>query len=794
MDQCLEKNARFGRHLGNIQFTVFLYIFLLQIQGHYEQEVLEEIVTTNEVYYPGYPGTPQPRPGHEAVEQSPGYAHPYLPGLHTSIHIEDFLWTGGTEDGQIEENGIEEEIPEESDPNKSFGVISEKTIPVIAPTSVYITRLSTVYTTIIQPTPVYLPFPGSTLRPDYEGSGGLPSVTFSAPDPPARHSQPHNHTPGETPRTHDLKGNGVDFPSPVPLDSSVTSNGYYDMPKPEYLIRTVIKNGTDLLKRSVDIHAFKRDMEERLTRTYRQAYDEKENGRRKKRSASLNLVNRSLSLRRRVIRATPENNKVRVRIHNIRSARPEPEIEILYAVYEDEKDPVLAVDAVKVVDENVGQDEAVLLLGHALKIKAEPYLKAPVEAPKSSSDWLIASVILAIFLALLLIWVLFLVYKQYWGRNEKKHDILVSSVTTSKQTSPSAPRKMSPSPFFDEGAYTLERPRSQSNYVSDQEEIKPANTNRLYPKISESKTQSRENLETVGSRPKEKRNRIPSDRSEVSIRSKHNESEGETPSLADHSSNNTPERGRKSKTKGMRRRDRRGRRGMPGTSDEDGSDSAFPARTPENVKALDDLLEEEVPIPGDSGRGSIFPGHPGWAFLPDTPEPMENDWQESAREVKNAAKIYQETLDETFPVVDVKRNVKSAKSHIFRKDKVEADISETKRNIPERPWSAQEPRWHADRMFNTKQKNWEGLSKGRKHLHHGKLLPGSTESDEEQRPKKITCWSEGASPGRPPSTITDPATPLIQAIRSELQRFQRRQNTGVTIVSDPDLIDSESRA
>ena len=47
---------------------------------------------------------------------------------------------------------------------------------------------------------------------------------------------------------------------------------------------------------------------------------------------------------------------------------------------------------------------------------------------------------------------------------------------------------------------------------------------------------------------------------------------------------------------------------------------------------------------------------------------------------------------------------------------------------------------------------------------------------------------------RPPSTITDPATPLIQAIRSELQRFQRRQNTGVTIVSDPDLIDSESRA
>ena len=34
--------------------------------------------------------------------------------------------------------------------------------------------------------------------------------------------------------------------------------------------------------------------------------------------------------------------------------------------------------------------------------------------------------------------------------------------------------------------------------------------------------------------------------------------------------------------------------GFPGTSDEEGSDSAFPARTPEQVKALDDLLEEEV--------------------------------------------------------------------------------------------------------------------------------------------------------------------------------------------------------
>ena len=47
----------------------------------------------------------------------------------------------------------------------------------------------------------------------------------------------------------------------------------YDMPEAEFLIRTVIRNDTDLLKRSVDLQAFKVDMEARLTRTYRQAYD-----------------------------------------------------------------------------------------------------------------------------------------------------------------------------------------------------------------------------------------------------------------------------------------------------------------------------------------------------------------------------------------------------------------------------------------------------------------------------------------------------------------------------------------
>ena len=111
-----------------------------------------------------------------------------------------------------------------------------------------------------------------------------------------------------------------------------------------------------------------------------------------------------------------------------------------------------------------------------------------------------------------------------------------------------------------------------------------------------------------------------------------------------------------------------------------------------------------------------------------------------------------------------------------------------------RPWSATEPRWSADRMFSSKQRNWEGLAAGRKHLHHGHLLPGSTEStDEDGSGPRKTCWSEGASPGRPPPPA-DPATPLIQAIRSELSRFQRSQNSGLTIVTDPDILNNESKA
>ena len=54
-------------------------------------------------------------------------------------------------------------------------------------------------------------------------------------------------------------------------------------------------------------------------------------------------------------------------------------------------------------------------------------------------------------------------------------------------------------------------------------------------------------------------------------------------------------------------------------------------------------------------------------------------------------------------------------------------------------------------LFNMRQRHWEGLIAGKKTLHHGKLLPGSSTSDEDGAGKSTikpppTCWSEVSSP------------------------------------------------
>ena len=95
---------------------------------------------------------------------------------------------------------------------------------------------------------------------------------------------------------------------------------------------------------------------------------------------------------------------------------------------------------------------------------------------------------------------------------KKKHDILISSAGTSKHASPSAPRRE----ICEDGAFTLDRGLGVRQ----------------------------PNITVTG----EGRDRKHSDKSELSEeRERAGESGGETPSLADHSGNNTPAGTRKTK-------------------------------------------------------------------------------------------------------------------------------------------------------------------------------------------------------------------------------------------------------
>ena len=56
-----------------------------------------------------------------------------------------------------------------------------------------------------------------------------------------------------------------------------------------------------------------------------------------------------------------------------------------------------------------------------------------------------------------------------------------------------------------------------------------------------------------------------------------------------------------------------------------------------------------------------------------------------------------------------------------------------------RPMSAHETRHGNESIFHMRQRHWEGLIAGKKSLHHGQLLPGSSTSDED--PNNATAAS-----------------------------------------------------
>lgn len=359
---------------------------------------------------------------------------------------------------------------------------------------------------------------------------------------------------------------------------------------------------------------------------------------------------------------------------------------------------------------------------------------------------------------------------------------------------------------------------------------------------------------------------------------------------------------------------------------DDVDQSVFPIRTPDKegfLGPLTDLLEEEITLPGESRQNSAEKGGKNWAYLPqhrksptsstssssssgasstsassavaalgavaappDASSPSvpwhqqvaetlnltgrrtsreedNSDPGEPEEQVEGAGAVDDEALAAARSEENKKRAL-SAKSHIFRKGKIEASkyvqiqsilkhathpsrgrkgtsshfllsfatflFRTSAQSAQSRPWSAHESRLQADPIFHMRQRHWEGLISGKKRLHRGQLLPGSTSEEEikdqlrkgarsKTQPKQPqTCWSECTSPRKqvrisvPPVTSErtasdrgstesgsggDPTGPIIQAIRDELQKFHRPKSpnlSGISIINDPDLLKKESDA
>lgn len=152
------------------------------------------------------------------------------------------------------------------------------------------------------------------------------------------------------------------------LDDILTSSHPYvsaatppnELPQEEYIIRTILHSNMTIIHNRVE--DFKRQMEQKLTKAYRRAYDENKLKSRWSRStmededatmffphgrhirspmkhekseeeASIVQEEENTILKEEK-RAKRHRTPPRVMIHNIRSALPQPEIEVLYTVYQ----------------------------------------------------------------------------------------------------------------------------------------------------------------------------------------------------------------------------------------------------------------------------------------------------------------------------------------------------------------------------------------------------------------------------------------------------------------------------
>jgi len=219
--------------------------------------------------------------------------HEVLQDLHpltttAEFDLEDFLWSGSGEkekekmvDGIIfssGDDGFEDYDIPESD--------RTATPPIIVPTPVVV---STVFTTVY--------------RPGEDGPDRGNSLDELNPTPVLI-----------TPSAH---------VSPPPIFQSNSEK----LPAEKFLVRTVVLSNMTVIHAGIE--AFKADMENKLTRAYRRAYGRDEDvAKRRKRDSSEEEEEST---------QTKTTSKPIVKIHNIRSSLPEPEIEMIYTVSDGER-------------------------------------------------------------------------------------------------------------------------------------------------------------------------------------------------------------------------------------------------------------------------------------------------------------------------------------------------------------------------------------------------------------------------------------------------------------------------
>ena len=335
------------------------------------------------------------------------------------IHVEDFLWTGSG-DG---------ELPETDYIDTSSNELENRLDVKIMPTTLTVTQVSTLYVahpTLHSDLGPNLPHPPGVIPTQIMPTPTLPGTTFSS--------------------TLDT---GI---SPSrPYVSPEVSNS--KLPKDEFIVRTILHSNMTIIHNKVE--DFKHAMEQKLTRAYRRAYEKnKLNSRwiakrsvpeeimfrygRLKRSAMENQESKKLlkiddnqsesEFQERSLRDKRHRTPPKVTIHNIRSALPEPKIEVLYTVYQDDE-PIPAEIAAEAL-QDIEDSDVEVILGYPLEIKAEPYTQELIDqSPQvAETQYLMGALIVSAFVIVLVVVALvFLLHRAKRAGLSLKHSRLLGS-------------------------------------------------------------------------------------------------------------------------------------------------------------------------------------------------------------------------------------------------------------------------------------------------------------------------------------------------------------------------------